>query len=302
MQRRLVMVQNTDRKIYSKELVYDYNKNNFGGENIKCIIKHCHAALELIYVLEGSMYVEFGQYSGIAVSGELLFINPFDVHYAYVNAEHPYVRYIFVNMELTGIQTMIVENNRSAIDDLIAQRRFFVAKLDDPALTATTARLMSGCAEYYNKSLEYPPASYFLLSAATALIGELLTFDCFDKPSSHDMRYRCFMNRINDFVENNFNREISHDELPALFSWTQSHFCRIFKKCYGTSFSSYLRNYRVEKALNIMIHMRGESRLDSVATECGFSDYSYFCRVFREAYGILPREYIRRIREASISD
>ena len=55
------------------------------------------------------------------------------------------------------------------------------------------------------------------------------------------------------------------------------------------TFSSYIRDYRVQKAKELLIGTN--LKLHSVGEQVGYGDAKYFCRVFKEATGLNPSEY-----------
>jgi AraC-like DNA-binding protein len=68
-----------------------------------------------------------------------------------------------------------------------------------------------------------------------------------------------------------------------------SHFSRTFKKEHGTSFKRYLLRYRLERACEFLAS--AETSVKQAASAAGFTDCSYFGRVFRHCYGMTPRDY-----------
>ena len=63
----------------------------------------------------------------------------------------------------------------------------------------------------------------------------------------------------------------------------------IFKTESGVSFSSYLTSFRLQKA-NDAIKEDKKKPLYQIAEESGYSDYYYFCRRFRQFFGVSPSE------------
>lgn len=73
---------------------------------------------------------------------------------------------------------------------------------------------------------------------------------------------------------------------------SQSYFSTVFKKELGVSFSDYVIQARIDKAKEMFI--AGDCKISYVATALGFSDPSYFSRVFKKITGIRPNEYRNR--------
>jgi AraC family transcriptional regulator len=67
-------------------------------------------------------------------------------------------------------------------------------------------------------------------------------------------------------------------QLAANLTLSRSHFCRAFKKSFGCSPRQFLLERRIWHAQRLMLVTNG--RLCDIAQACGFSDQSYFSRVF----------------------
>jgi two-component system response regulator YesN len=68
-----------------------------------------------------------------------------------------------------------------------------------------------------------------------------------------------------------------------------SHLSRTFRKEMGETFERHTMRKRVELAQRLLLDP-GQN-VAEVAARCGFSDPSYFARVFRKIAGRSPREY-----------
>ena len=80
---------------------------------------------------------------------------------------------------------------------------------------------------------------------------------------------------------------LSHD-LARKFYVSSSTLSHLFKQKMGISIYHYVTQRRLISAKNLI--SKGMA-LEQVATRVGFSDYSAFYRVFRQEYGISPRQY-----------
>ncbi len=61
----------------------------------------------------------------------------------------------------------------------------------------------------------------------------------------------------------------------------------------GKSPNSFLKNYRLNEALQLMD--KQHSNISEIAYRTGFSSPAYFSKCFQEAYGILPSKYSKQI-------
>ena len=54
----------------------------------------------------------------------------------------------------------------------------------------------------------------------------------------------------------------------------------------------YLKRVRMRAACEMLLFY--DKKISEIANECGFSDSSYFCKVFKENVGMTPASYRRK--------
>jgi len=79
------------------------------------------------------------------------------------------------------------------------------------------------------------------------------------------------------------------EEVANACAISRSHFSRAFKNATGLAPHDWFRREQIRKA-QALLRTR-ELSICVVAQECGFSDQSYFTRVFRQFNGISPRRW-----------
>lgn len=93
------------------------------------------------------------------------------------------------------------------------------------------------------------------------------------------------------YIESNYAKEISLDELSQYVSMSTYYFSRIFSKVEGMSFRDYLVKTRMEKAKILL--REGNKSIKQVALEVGYADQNYFSKAFKKYTNLSPKEYIR---------
>lgn len=76
---------------------------------------------------------------------------------------------------------------------------------------------------------------------------------------------------------------------------TQAHVCRECRKHFGLSPTQYVNRIRIQHAA--MLLAQPETPIATIAEDCGFTNLSYFHRLFREQYGCTPNHYRDRHRK-----
>ena len=87
------------------------------------------------------------------------------------------------------------------------------------------------------------------------------------------------------YINENFSKELSVDELASRVYLSRYHFMRLFRQATGSSVHSYVRQKRL---LNASRLIREGMAAQDAASLSGYDDYSAFYRAFRESFGIAP--------------
>lgn len=94
------------------------------------------------------------------------------------------------------------------------------------------------------------------------------------------------------YVENNFHRELTLEELASVAFFSPYHFHRVFRGMVGESVIEYARRLRLE---NAAYRLRSTRRpVTRLALEAGYESADAFGRAFRALFGVSPTAFRRR--------
>ena len=102
------------------------------------------------------------------------------------------------------------------------------------------------------------------------------------------------INCIVRYLEENFYRSISLDELSLAGGISKYHLIRSFTKMKGISPHKYLETVRIEKSKQFL---EQNFPLAQVALKAGFTDQSHFTNAFKSLIGLTPKIYQNIMRE-----
>ena len=97
------------------------------------------------------------------------------------------------------------------------------------------------------------------------------------------------MKKIILYVREHFPEKITIEDAAAAVEYSPSHFMRFFRQETGHTFIEYLNEYRLAYAGYLL--KESSEPVGSIASRCGFDNFSYFIRLFRRKYGLSPKEY-----------
>lgn len=98
------------------------------------------------------------------------------------------------------------------------------------------------------------------------------------------------MKKIEEYISVNINRDIREEEVAELSNLSINYFSRFFRKHRKVSFQDYITLKRVNIAQQLLVDSPAE-KVSSVAYQAGYSDVSYFNRVFKKHTTMTPTQY-----------
>lgn len=91
--------------------------------------------------------------------------------------------------------------------------------------------------------------------------------------------------RAEQYINDNFQKSITVDEISDYANLSRYHLSRLFKKETGYSPHQYLINTRLKHARELLTT---PTSLDTIAITCGFSSTSHFIHAFKKETGVTP--------------
>lgn len=94
--------------------------------------------------------------------------------------------------------------------------------------------------------------------------------------------------QIEKYIKRNLGQPLTSEQICEQFHCSRSNLYQLSMKTFGMGIMQYVNYRRVERAKELL---RSGRSIAYTASECGFSDYNYFCKVFRKLTGRSPSEY-----------
>lgn len=241
---------------------------------------HIHGEIEILVIERGCASVRIGNSNFMAKAGDMIFVNPFEIHEIKIDGNNDY-RHKCICFDSLFIAE---EQLRNLI--LKGYVKF-------PELYEKEGEVSDDLIEIFSD-----------LYVAAQKGGKALWFECFAYVSklfavmiNNNIIVRCasfdddkiFCRNVFEYFEENYSHDISSKDAAKQLGYNQSYFCRIFKKNFGVCFSEYLNIYRISAAKKLLESK--DKKICDIAFECGFLSPTYFSRCFKKYIGMLPSEY-----------
>lgn len=109
---------------------------------------------------------------------------------------------------------------------------------------------------------------------------------------SGDKTYSYYINKSIQYIKDNYERNITLEEVAEYSQVSKSYLSLLFKQETGINFSAFLTNYRIEKCKEYM--RESHYKIYEIAERIGFDNPYYFSKVFKEKVGISCKEYQKK--------
>lgn len=123
-------------------------------------------------------------------------------------------------------------------------------------------------------------------------IYKTIDFSIPSNTSTSAIRTKSQLQIMMQFIQQNYAKQITLEEIAASVNVSKSTALNIFKRVINDTPINYLLTYRLKKAAEML--KSTENKIDYIAQETGFEYESYFNRRFKQFYGITPGEYRKK--------
>lgn len=97
---------------------------------------------------------------------------------------------------------------------------------------------------------------------------------------------------IENYIDSHLSEEISIEMLCSDFNISRTKLYEIMKQYTGGGIAKHIKKKRLEKAKLLL--KTTDLKISDISSAVGFSDYNYFLRVFKKAFGVSPKKYLKQ--------
>lgn len=109
----------------------------------------------------------------------------------------------------------------------------------------------------------------------------------YEVDASHDS-----MHQILKYMNEHYDESLSLNDLAHHFGFSYHYLSSYFANQSDGTFTEHLNRVRIEKASRLLDDK--QYSISEIGSSVGYSDHSYFCKVFKKLIGMTPSEYRKR--------
>jgi len=252
---------------------------------------HYHPEVELVYIKSGFGNRYVGNHISKFDDGDLILMGPNIPHFGYefglqgVNEEIvvQFKAALFMNHnefipELEAIGSLITKA-KSGISFYGETKKFIGEELIAMDKNSPFDRLlnMTKIMQFLSESREYE----VLNADGVTLIIQ----------NQDDDR----INKVYQYVKDNYEFEITLDQISEVALMTVPAFCRYFKKYTKKTFTQFVNEFRIRQAIRLIA--MGNKSISEIASEVGFNNFSHFNKQFKRVTDATPSQYKKSMHQ-----
>lgn len=117
--------------------------------------------------------------------------------------------------------------------------------------------------------------------------------------AQRSQKHQARLSQAVKYIENHLAENFSRNDVAKYCGLSPGHFSHLISEETGKTFSEWVSLYRIRRACHLL--SRSNESLAEIASECGFSDQSYFTKIFRRLVGQNPLQYRKFLAMPSAS-
>lgn len=237
---------------------------------------HWHDHLEIIYVVEGELYITAGN-EYVLPEGEFFIINSNEIH---GTSSREKIKALLIQVPYAYLE--------SYMDDYAHLK--FCESYEAEQQSACYLRMKALLQEFL-EIFTQKGNGYELLLMAKLQEFLYLLYTHYASRDTQDQQQIKQIERLKEvlhYIATNYQEPVTLADAADMAGLSIEYFCRMFKRCMGVTFLEYVNLVRIDHIHEELLST--EDTITVILERNGFSNYKVFRRMFREQFGMTPGE------------
>lgn len=256
---------------------------------------HAHEGIEFLYVHSGVGELILNHRMYPLTPGCLVLLQPYQLHKISIaiDTDQPYIRTVCM------FNPLPVDDHLKSFPLAHAFfHRLWKGSLSEPVIRIPASDpLIAKFAEFHETLQQSERAhrkEHFILFIMAVMQSLRLLVDD-DSAQPYDPRKLTHAERIMEWIERHFKRDISLDMMAEQLHLSPFYLSHLFKETTGRSITDYVIARRMDEAC--MLLSSTSLTMKEIADRIGVRNTAYFCQFFKKHQGLTPGQYRNSYRE-----
>lgn len=255
------------------------------------VSRHWHGYVEILYILKGNYQFEINLENHYLSQGDICILNSEELHQ--ITGLEPDTSHAVVLFDPRILDFSYKDEwEQMYISPFLEHALLFqnILRPEDSGYAAIAADVKKLLKESLEQSSGwYIRSKLLLLKLFSNMSEQHMLLPTKEVISPADTRKIERYKSVISYIETNYSRPVSLEQMAGTIPCNSQYLCRFFKEISGVTPTQYLINYRVEQACARLL--ASSQSVTEIALDCGFENISYFIRKFKELKGCTPKEY-----------
>ncbi len=249
-----------------------------------------HEFYEMVYMKKGNAIFEIAGYQAVLGPNDIVIIKPNQPHKFIVKSESGCE---FIVLSFKFQSHLDSEFSEVSLEDFLN----FVSSGESGAFIQLKVSQKNDIITLLNRILKEKESkeigsgflNYLLIMELFVLISRALKMEWENSIKDKSLKLKELIHISVNYINNNFERDISLGDIAKFVFLSSSYFIRAFKEEMGISPINYLLKVRVERAKELLADT--DLKISDIALNVGFSNQQRFNEIFKKYAGMTPLHY-----------
>ncbi len=236
---------------------------------------HWHESIEILNCIEGSCQVVLNGKTLPFQKGDTLIVDPFSLHTVVKDPQHDGTAMYYC---------LIVDKSFFASLRLPTDPHATVPVIRDEELDRLFCRINQ---EFQNRENYWQQSAKAMITTLVVRLSRILS-------PTQEKAQRAYYAKSSiaadtmKYLFEHFNESVSIEDLSQTLGFNKYYLCHVFREITGETIIGYLNVLRCNHARKLLA--TGRYTVSEAAEESGFSNFSYFSKIYRRLFGHSPSE------------
>ena len=263
------------------------------------IVKHRHEFVQIIYMCKGKLKHAINENVFDVYKGDIFIIPPYVPHYFIVDQEekHELIEFEFMPEFINERFSENLKNN--SFMDFAYLEPFFVSENEiKPRLNLkgsiqieVEGILCEIIREYMKRESDFELIIKAMLLKLLVIVGREFKRDIIGT-ETHSLfeRHKEALYTSISYIKSNYNTDLTLEEAAKVALLSQSYYRYLFKQLTLKTFTEYLNDLRISKAIELL-KANLNMKILEICYEVGYNNINYFNKIFRQVTGTTPTSF-----------
>lgn len=256
---------------------------------------HEHDYMQIWFVTKGTVEHWVEGKSHTVTKGDCFLLPPHVTHKTIMREGTSIICCEFLLQALTGVRDM--EQLKETLLDFSFTNLLLSKENIHPKFTLSPENQQQAEQLMHRLLKEYKhPDAYseqfiyaYILEILLIFTREYSKLSDYSKTSAIYGKYKVAIEQALEYIEKNYTRPISLEDICKVSTISRTYFCSLFKMMMGQTFVSYLSEVRIRHAAELL--SQTDRSVTEICFDLGFNDLTHFSRTFKKIMGMSAREY-----------